>query len=83
MSKKTKIVGVYTMVFMSALVAFFLVGLNSSAAPASNGDWISFIVMSVVVAAVGAIGIGSLVVFRGRLSLKRSQQNHAKQPSSA
>ncbi len=78
MSTRMKIVSVYTLVFIAALVAFFIAGMNSSAAPGSNGDWISFIAVSIVVAALGAIGIGSLVVFRGRLSLKRSQLNHEK-----
>ncbi len=78
MSTRMKILSIYIVTFMSALVAFFLAGLNSNTAPATSGEWISFIVTSVGVAAVGAISIGSLVVFRGRLSLKRSQQNHQK-----
>lgn len=76
--KRTKANSIYVATFISALVAFSVNGLNDNSAPASSLDWMFFIVTSIFFAAVGTVVIGSLVVFRGQLSLKRGQQNQNK-----
>lgn len=74
MASKYRSTGIYVTAFASALGAYIVAGFIDP--PESGGEWTSFILWGIGVAIVAAAILGSLITFRGRLSLKRTKQRH-------
>lgn len=63
----------YVVTFMVALLTFVIFGLLQESRPATGGEWLSFIAWGFLISVVASAIIGTLVAFRGRLGMKRSQ----------
>lgn len=72
MASKYGLAGVYATAFASALGAYIVAGFIGP--PKSGGEWASFILWGIGVAIVATAILGSLITFRGKLSLKRTKQ---------